>query len=60
MNKKARKEALAKIQKQAAQEALLKKVAEDTDINNATDASDYADKVLEKILTEVIGEGLEP
>ena len=59
MNKKARKTALEKLVKQAEQEALIKKVAEDADINNATDASSYSDKVFEKLLNEIKIEGLE-
>jgi hypothetical protein len=59
MNKKARKEALGKLVKQAEQDALIKKVAEDTDVNNATSASSYSEKVFEKLLNEITIEGLE-
>jgi len=59
MNKKARKEALTNLLKQAEQDALIKKVAEDTDVNEATDASSYSDKVFEKLLSEIKIEGLE-
>ena len=59
MNKKARKAALEKLVKQAEQDALIKKVAEDTDVNNAASASSYSEKVFEKLLNEIKIEGLE-
>ena len=59
MNKKARKVALEKIVKQAEHEALIKKVAGDTDINNATDATSYSEKVFQKLLAEIKIDGLE-
>lgn len=59
MNKKSRKEVLNKINKQAEQEALIKKVAEDTDVNSATDADNYSERVFQKLLSEIKIEGLE-
>lgn len=59
MNKQSRKAALEKLVKQAEQEALIKKVAEDNDINNATDANDYSERVFQKLLAEIKIDGLE-
>lgn len=59
MNKKARQAALAKITKQAEQEALIKKVAEDSDVNSAADAESFSEKVFQKLLSEIKIEGLE-
>jgi hypothetical protein len=59
MNKKARKEMFQKLTRKAEQEVLLKKVAEDADINSATDATSYSDKVFETLLNEIKIEGLE-
>ena len=59
MNKKARKNALEQLVKQAEQEALIKKVAEDADVNNATDAASYSEMVFQKLLNEIKIEGLE-
>lgn len=59
MNKKARQEMFKKLTKKAEQEVLLKKVAEDVDVNNATDANSYSDLVFDKLLSEIKIEGLE-
>lgn len=59
MNKKARKAALEKITKQAEREALIKKVAEDADINSADDATSYSERVFQKLLSEIKIDGLE-
>jgi hypothetical protein len=59
MNKKSRKSALEKIAKQAEHEALIKKVAEDNDINAAADAESYSENVFQSLLNEIKIEGLE-
>lgn len=59
MNKQARKSALEKLLKQAEQEALIKKVAEDSDVNDAADANSYSEKVFQKLLNEIKIDGLE-
>lgn len=59
MNKKARQIALAKITKQAEQNALIKKIAEDADINSASDANSYSERVFQKLLAEIKIDGLE-
>ncbi len=59
MNKQSRKAALEKITKQAEREALIKKVAEDADVNSAADAESFSEKVFQKLLSEIKIEGLE-
>jgi hypothetical protein len=59
MNKQSRKATLEKLVKQAEQEALIKKVAEDKDVNSAADASDYSERVFQKLLAEIKIDGLE-
>ncbi len=59
MNKQARKPALEKIIKKAEQDALIKKVAEDSDVNSAEDATSYSERVFQKLLAEIKIDGLE-
>lgn len=59
MNKTERKNKLKNLAKQAEQETLIKKVAQDDDINNAADAADYSEKVFDKLLESIKIEGLE-
>lgn len=59
MNKKARQAALKNIIKQAEQDALIKKIAEDSDINSADDANNYSERVFQKLLSEIKIDGLE-
>ena len=47
------------LKKIAEQEKLMKKIAEDTDLNNAADAEDYSDKLFNKLLESVKINGLE-
>ena len=59
MNKKSRKETFKTLIKDAEHKALLQKIAQDTDLNSATDASDYSDKLFEKLLNSIKIDGLE-
>jgi len=58
MNIKSRKQKLEKLNKQAAQEAMIKKVAEESDVL-AADSSDFSEKVFAKLLESIKIEGLE-
>jgi hypothetical protein len=59
MYKKSRKKVFNTLIKQAEQKALLKKIAEDPDVNNAADATEYSNQVFEKLLNEIKIDGLE-
>jgi hypothetical protein len=59
MNKKSRQELFNKLIKQAEQELLLKKIAEDNDLNNATDSASYSEQLFDKLLSEIKIDGLE-
>lgn len=59
MNKESRKNRIKKILKQAEQDTILKKIAEDSDVNAAADADNYSEKVFQKLLNDIKIEGLE-
>lgn len=59
MNIKSRKQQLEKIAKQAQQDAIVKKAAEEADLQ-AADSGDYSDKVFDNLLESILnGPGLE-
>lgn len=57
MNIKSRKDKLQKLIKDAEQDAKIKKIAED--VNDATDPTDYSEKVFDKLLDAISIPGLE-
>lgn len=59
MNKKLREEFFKKMNKRGEQDALIKKVAEDVDLNAAEDADAYSDKVFNALLNDIKIDGLE-
>jgi hypothetical protein len=59
MNKKERKEYLKQLNSQAEQQSVLKKIAEDTDLNATEDAATYSEKVFQKLLDSIKIQGLE-
>lgn len=59
MNKKERANKLKNLAKKAEQETLIKKIAQDSDVNDAVDTADYSEKVFEKLLNSIKIEGLE-
>lgn len=58
MNSKTRKEILINLNKKAEQEALIKKLAYDSELNN-TDAEQFSEKIFRKLLDEINIDGLE-
>lgn len=58
MNIKSRKQKLAQLTKQAEQETLIKKAAEEADLQ-AADSADYSERLFAKLLDSIKIDGLE-
>lgn len=59
MNKNNRKNLFEKLKKEAEHKSLLKKVAEEVDVNSAMDADAYSEAVFNKLLESIKIEGID-
>lgn len=59
MTKQERLNHLKLLAKEKGQESLIKKLAQETDLNEANDAASYSEKVFNKLLESIKIDGLE-